>query len=65
MPHRVLVVDDEESVRSLIKDYLEGHGYRVIVAADCDKALKMFKSDRPHMAIVDCEVREMVLWEDQ
>lgn len=53
MPHRVLVVDDEESIRSLIKDYLEGQGYRVLVAPDCDKALKMFENDRPHMAIVD------------
>ncbi len=53
MPHRVLVVDDEESIRSLIKDYLEGQGYRVLVAPDCDKALKIFEANRPHLAIVD------------
>lgn len=53
MPHRVLVVDDEESIRSLIKDYLEGQGYAVFVASDCDKALQLFNSHHPHLAIVD------------
>jgi CheY-like chemotaxis protein len=53
MPHRVLVVDDEEAIRSLAKDYLEGKGYRVTSAVDGAEGIKAFKNDQPHLVIID------------
>lgn len=53
MPHRVLVVDDEESVRSLIRDYLRGRGYVVGSAVDGVKGIEAFEAGRPHLVIID------------
>lgn len=53
MPHRVLVVDDEEAIRSLVKDFLEGQGYLVSTAADGDEGIKVFKSDKPSVVLID------------
>lgn len=53
MPHRVLVVDDEESIRSMVKDYLEGQGYKVITAADGDEGISLFRSKQPQLALID------------
>ena len=42
---RVLVVDDEESIRWVLKRGLEHEGYAVATAADGDEALKLFKAE--------------------
>lgn len=39
----ILVVDDEESIRRLAKDILEGHGYRVLLAEDGVEAVRIYK----------------------
>jgi DNA-binding NtrC family response regulator len=41
---RVLVVDDEESIRKLLKSRLERDGYDVIAASNADEAEKHFSS---------------------
>lgn len=53
MPHRVLVVDDEENIRSLVKDYLGGRGFRVFDAGDGDEGIKQLSACRPHLVIID------------
>jgi CheY-like chemotaxis protein/tetratricopeptide (TPR) repeat protein len=53
MPHRVLVVDDEENIRSLIQDYLEGQGYRVFSAIDGDQGIRKLDDVKPHLVIID------------
>jgi len=49
----VVVVDDEESIRTLLARVLEQMGCVVHEAADADEALKVMKSAPPHMALVD------------
>ncbi|MFC4808451.1 response regulator transcription factor [Paenibacillus sp. GCM10023250] len=39
--HRILVVDDEERIRRLLKMYLEKEGYRIEEAEDGETALRM------------------------
>ncbi len=39
---KILVVDDEERMRKLVRDYLSKQGYKVIEAADGEKAVEMF-----------------------
>ena len=53
MPHRVLVVDDEEAIRDLLHEYLESRGYRVIVAADGDEGIAAFESGQAQLALID------------
>ena len=49
----VVVVDDEESIRTLLSRVLEQMGCTVHVAADADSALAVMKSTPTHMALVD------------
>lgn len=39
--HTILIVEDDEAVRSMVKDVLEHHHYRVLEAADGASALKV------------------------
>jgi CheY-like chemotaxis protein len=41
----VLVIDDEEPIRMLIRDMLEEAGYRVLDAHDGSAGLKILQSD--------------------
>ncbi|HHT9138426.1 MAG TPA: GAF domain-containing protein [Candidatus Wunengus sp. YC60] len=51
----ILVAEDGEEVRSLIKLILEGHGYRVIEAVDGKDAVNKFKEnkDKIHLLLFD------------
>ena len=53
MEQRVLVVDDEESVRDLIVQALEGEGYRVETAVDGAAALEKVRDFRPALVMLD------------
>jgi two-component system cell cycle sensor histidine kinase/response regulator CckA len=39
----VFVVDDEEDIRSFIRDVLQSHGYRVLLAADGAQAVRLYE----------------------
>ena len=45
MPHKILVVDDEEQVRSVIQRILETFGYKVITASNGEEGLRMALDD--------------------
>ncbi len=49
----VLVVDDEPLVREVVGRYLERDGYRVMVAADGDEALRLLGSATPELVVLD------------
>lgn len=49
----VLVVDDEPSVRSLLRDVLELDGYDVVEAADGEQALGAVEKSVPDFVILD------------
>ncbi|MFH1725541.1 MAG: response regulator [Elusimicrobiota bacterium] len=53
MATKVLVVDDEEDYRIIIKDVLEAAGYDVRVAADGEEGLAALKEYRPEVILVD------------
>jgi DNA-binding response OmpR family regulator len=50
---RILVVDDEESIRSLIRRKLQAEGYEVLTAQDGEEALHMALEWLPDLAILD------------
>jgi two-component system response regulator ResD len=51
--HKILVVDDEERIRKLLRMYLEKDGYRVEEAADGSKALEMMLATDYDLIILD------------
>jgi len=55
----ILVVDDEERLRSLLRAYLSREGYRVITAADGAEALDRAKHERPDLIVLDIMMPKM------
>ena len=51
--HTILVVDDEETIREVVRRYLEREGYLVEEAADGYEALRIIQDDSPALIILD------------
>ncbi|RBM17488.1 DNA-binding response regulator [Prauserella sp. PE36] len=49
----VLVVDDDENVRDVVRRYLEIAGFRVELAGDGERALELFAWHRPDLVVLD------------
>ena len=50
---RILVVDDEASIRRILETRLKMVGYEVITAADGEEALEAFQKHNPDLIILD------------
>ena len=49
----VLVVDDEQDIRDLVRFRLEHDGYRVITATDGEAGLSLARAERPDLCVLD------------
>ena len=55
---RVLVIDDEEQVRTLIREVLEGAGHEVMEAGNGREAMKLFEANPTSVVITDLVMPE-------
>lgn len=54
MPQQtVLVVDDEPGIVTIVRDYLDRAGYRVLTAGDGETALRLARLERPGLMVLD------------
>jgi DNA-binding response OmpR family regulator len=53
MPRRVLVVDDEPTLRETLAEALEQDGLDVVTAADGKEALEQFRAHSPDLVLLD------------
>ena len=58
-PPRVLVVDDERSMRELLAIVLKRDGYEVLVAEDGERAIELLKKQRVDILITDIRMPQM------
>jgi two-component system alkaline phosphatase synthesis response regulator PhoP len=49
----ILVVDDEPGIVTIVRDYLEKGGFRVLTAADGETALRLARLERPNLMVLD------------
>jgi DNA-binding response OmpR family regulator len=49
----ILLVDDDDEIRTAIRTALEARGYQVLTAADGNQALAVAERDAPDLVIVD------------
>lgn len=56
---RVLVVDDEEPIRRVLRGYLEADGHTVTEAADGQAALDAMRRDAPDLVLLDVMMPRM------
>jgi two-component system response regulator AtoC len=59
MMRRVLVVDDEESLRLVVRSFLKRDGYEVEVAGSGEEALKLLESFGPDFILTDVRMPKM------
>ncbi len=53
MNELILVVDDEDQIVKLARDYLEHTGFRVLTASEGHQALAVARHDRPDLIVLD------------
>jgi DNA-binding NtrC family response regulator len=51
--NRILVVDDEDTIRQAVTNFLEVKGFETAAARDCEEAEKCVRGLRPDVAVLD------------
>jgi len=60
---KVLVVDDEPAARYLIKKFLEATPYQLLEAADGDTGVRLARSERPDVILLDFLLENMTAFD--
>lgn len=63
MSSYIIVVDDEASVREVVKVFLEAKGYEVSVAEDGLDALRQIALRKPDLIVLDVMMSPITGWE--
>jgi two-component system cell cycle response regulator DivK len=56
MSKRILVVEDQEDNRQILRDLLGSAGYELIEAVDGEQALVMYAKQRPDLILMDIQL---------
>ncbi len=59
MATTILVVDDKASVRTVVRDYLEEEGFRVVTAENGRTALYAARQEKPDLILLDIMMPDM------
>jgi DNA-binding NtrC family response regulator len=51
--HRILVIDDEQSIRELLKDFLQTKDFEVITSSDGETGIQLLKQDKFDLFLMD------------
>jgi len=60
--NKVLIADDDERIREIVRIYLEAEGFIVYQAEDGNTALEMVRKDNPDLVILDLMMPELDGW---
>ena len=58
-PYKILVVDDEDSIRTLVQTMLKQEGRQMVVAARGKDAIAVFQKERPDLTILDIDMPDI------
>jgi len=59
MERQVLVVDDEQQIRAVLRAYLEADGFRVTEAGTGTDALRLVRSEKPVLVLLDVRLPDL------
>ena len=57
--YKILVVDDEDNIRTLVQTMLNREGRNVVLAARGKEAIAMFQKERPDLTILDIDMPDI------
>ncbi len=53
---RILVVEDQEDLRGILRDLLTGSGYEMLEAGDGETGVAKAKADKPNLILMDIQM---------
>ena len=56
MSKRILIVEDQEDLRAILRDLLSSTGFEVVEAADGGDGVAKAKSERPDLVLMDIQL---------
>ncbi len=56
MRDKILAVDDDEEMRDLLGNLLEGEGYEVILGSNGEEAIELAEKENPQVILLDFEM---------
>ena len=56
---KILVIDDEQSIRHLLDAYLRRKGYDVVLAENGQSGLELLRHEQPDVIVLDLNMPEM------
>jgi len=59
MTERILVVDDQEDLRCILRDLLTSSGYEILEAADGQVGVDKAKAEKPDLILMDIQMPVM------
>ena len=59
----VLVVDDDQSIRECVAEFLSFEGFEVCEACNGEEGLRLLESERPRVVVLDLMMPVMSGWE--
>ncbi len=59
MSKKILIVDDEKKIVSVVRGYLEQAGFGVVTASNGKQALIVFRHEKPDLVLLDLNMPEM------
>ncbi|WP_248924205.1 response regulator transcription factor [Paenibacillus hamazuiensis] len=62
MPKTILIVEDQQILREIMKEYLLDEGFRVVEASDGSRALELFHEHEIDLIILDIMLPELDGW---
>ena len=62
MSYKILLVEDEENIRKIIKDYFSAEGFEVVEAEDGKRGIELFEDGKFDVIILDIMMPEIDGW---
>jgi len=59
MQKTILIIDDSESIRQVLKEVIDGHDHNVILAKDGKDGVSLYQKSKPDLVILDLSMPEM------
>ena len=56
MTQRILVIEDQDDLRAILRDFLTASGYDIVEAVDGGEGVAKARSLRPHLILMDIQL---------
>jgi len=52
----ILIIDDDEHIREILRDFLQSHGYNILLAKDGLQGMSILENEKLDLAILDIKL---------